>query len=462
MKMDQLEFSDIQGLLLSSYSSLPCAAYLMYEILDAGAASEWLQQILPCITNGTQRDKVSSFNIAFTAEGLSTLGVDQATLATFSFAFAEGMTPEYRSRILGDTDENRPAAWTWGGPTTQPIHVLLMLFGRDESTLASLVGGPEFAPAGVRLVIKLEAGRHPDQKEHFGYLDGVGQPVIEGSGNKKRQVNRTGHATEIKPGEFILGYGNEYGQPSESPSTRLDSRQVLPKNQRGDGDLGRNGSYLVFRHIQQRVAQFWNYLDNIARDVNDQPDPVRREFLGAKLVGRWKSGAPLVRTPNADDPKLSAANDFEYRRLDSHGLKCPIGAHIRRANPRNSLGSDEAEAVKSMRRHRLLRRGRSYGPRQADPMVDDGKDRGLFFIALSADIERQFEFVQQTWVNNPTFGGLHGEVDPLVGHKPTQFTLQAEPVRRRLLGLSAFVAIRGGAYFFLPGLKALRYLSSLL
>jgi deferrochelatase/peroxidase EfeB len=120
-------------------------------------------------------------------------------------------------------------------------------------------------------------------------------------------------------------------------------------------------------------------------------------------------------------------------------------------------------------RHRILRRGRSYGHRPADPRIDDGVDRGLHFLCLNSDIERQFEFVQQTWVNNPVFGGLNGEVDPLIGNisraetatTNALFTVQADPLRSRVHNLQRFVTVKGGAYFFLPSISALRYLGSL-
>jgi deferrochelatase/peroxidase EfeB len=180
------------------------------------------------------------------------------------------------------------------------------------------------------------------------------------------------------------------------------------------------------------------------------------------------SGAPLVKYPSSDPhagtPTLSKENDFEYDATDAHGFACPVGSHIRRANPRDALGPDPETALKSANRHRLLRRGRSYGQRLTDPFVEDGGERGLHFICLNGDLERQFEFVQQTWVNNTTFAGLHCESDPLVGNQDEssrRFTVQADPLRSRVHNLRSFMTVRGGAYFFLPGLKALRYLASL-
>ncbi len=216
--------------------------------------------------------------------------------------------------------------------------------------------------------------------------------------------------------------------------------------------------------MSQNVADFWGFLDEATRTSNGRSDEKTRERLGAKFVGRWKSGAPLVQAPGEDRPDLANENNFEYAKLDPHGFACPFGAHVRRANPRDSLGDDPEDALARTRRHRLLRRGRSYGPRAADPLVEDGKERGLHFICLNSDIERQFEFVQQTWINNPVFHGLTGEVDPLIGDVDRGkglLTMQSDPIRTCIHDLRGFSTVKGGAYFFLPGLRALRYLSSL-
>jgi len=171
-----------------------------------------------------------------------------------------------------------------------------------------------------------------------------------------------------------------------------------------------------------------------------------------------------VLSPDGDNPELARADDFAYRETDERGFKCPIGSHIRRSNPRDSLGPTAAKAKATANRHRILRRGRSYGDRPKDRLVDDGIDRGLHFLCLNSDIERQFEFVQQTWCNNPVFGGLNGEVDPLVGNLTRGdeiFTVPADPLRTRVHNLERFVTVKGGAYFFLPSISALRYLAAL-
>jgi len=226
-------------------------------------------------------------------------------------------------------------------------------------------------------------------------------------------------------------------------------------------DFGRNGTYLVFRKLAQHVGLFRDFLTQNA-------PPGGQDLLAAKLVGRWASGAPLTLHPTRD-PGI-ASNDFGYHKKDRNGFQCPIGAHIRRANPRDDLEHDSQQSVLTVERHRILRRGVLYGPRLLEGKPDDGQPRGLLFICLNADIRRQFEFIQQTWLNNPKFAGLHNDRDPIVGanREPGQppkgryeMIIQQETVRKRLRDLPRFVTMRGGGYFFLPGIKALRFLISL-
>jgi Dyp-type peroxidase family len=220
--------------------------------------------------------------------------------------------------------------------------------------------------------------------------------------------------------------------------------------------LGRNGSYMAFRKLRQDVAAFRRYLAERATSTADE------EWLAAKLMGRWRSGAPLALSPDHDDPALGAdhkrRNDFLYYDDDPNGFKCPIGSHIRRMNPRDHF-KDEMIQVN---RHRLIRRGTVYGPLLPDGVLeDDGAERGIFFVFIGADLQRQFEFVQSQWVNQGIFIGAPGEKDPIVGANDGTgvFTIPKQPVRRRLHGLSQFVTNRGGEYFFVPGLRALRWLA---
>lgn len=456
--MAELEREDIQGFLLSAYGHLPCAAYLVLRVSDAAAGRRWLARRAAEVTTAVRKQEGFSTNLALTATGLHKLGLDAEGLATFPRAFREGMATEKRARVLGDTKESAPSAWRWGNEPN-PVDILLLVFAAGEEELEVQLGRQREelkTSGGVEEVLTLSAGRQPDTKEHFGFADGIGQPVIEESGRLPRQMDQTGHATVLKAGEFIIGQEDDYG-----------FAPLIPRAA-GMEDFGRNGTYLVFRQLRQHVAEFWRFMDEATHRPDGTSDPEARARLGAKCVGRWTSGAPLVKypagDPHAGTPTLSKENDFDYYEKDAHGFACPVGSHIRRCNPRDALGPDPQTALKSANRHRLLRRGRSYGHRLANPLVDDGAERGLHFICLNGDLERQFEFVQQTWVNNTVFAGLHGESDPLVGNQDDtggKFTVQGDPLRTRIHNLRSFVTVQGGAYFFLPGIRALRYLASL-
>ena len=456
--MAHLERDDIQGFLLSSYSHLPCATYVLLRVVDPAASRRWLALVADEITTAEGKQKGSSLNLAITSTGLRNLGLDLAGLATFPRAFQEGMATSQRSRILGDAKESAPSLWSWGN-VSEPVDILLLIFAADENVLdAELRRRREEinTAGGVQEVLALSAGRQHDTREHFGFADGIGQPVIEDSGRLSGQLKRTGHATVLKAGEFILGYDYDYGSPIDIPRAS------------GMPDFGRNGTYLVFRQMAQHVAEFWRFLDEATRCPDGTSDPEARERLAAKFVGRWRSGAPLVKYPSGDPhagtSTLNSENDFQYYEKDAPGFACPIGAHIRRANPRDALGPDPQTALQSAQRHRILRRGRSYGDRIDNPFVEDGAQRGLHFICLNSDIERQFEFIQQTWINRTTFAGLHCESDPLIGNLNKinkVFTVQDDPLRTRVHNLKRFVTVKGGAYFFLPGLRALRYLGRL-
>ena len=221
--------------------------------------------------------------------------------------------------------------------------------------------------------------------------------------------------------------------------------------------LGKNGTYVVFRKLHQRVAAFRQYL----KEYSSTPE--EEELLGAKLMGRWQSGAPLALCPMHDDPQLGADpkrnNDFLFKEDDPEGFKTPPGSHIRRMNPR------DADISGFMRFHRMIRRGTSYGPLLPPGVIeDDGAERGLAFVFIGASLERQFEFVQQEWVNKGQF--FHGPTDvkdPIAcaNNGSGSFTIPRDPIRRRLQGLPAFVVTRGGEYFFAPGLRALRWLAEL-
>jgi Dyp-type peroxidase family len=451
-----LEKEDIQGLLARGFGSLRFASFLLLGVTDPVAARGTLAGWAGTLTTAQQRQVDVAVNLALTAAGISALAPDVARQAAFSEQFSAGMTSDYRSRLLGDTGDDDPRGWAWGGPGSEVVHVLLLVYADTADRLAArcddLTGEAE--SGGLRLLERL-ATSELTPRENFGFHDGISQPQIEGLGAGRKPG-------EVKPGEFVLGYRNEYGLLTERPmvSPATDPHGLLSRDVEGSGraDLGRNGSYLVLRTLRQDVDAFHMFADTATRDAAGRPDPARAALLAAKIVGRWPSGAPLVLAPGQDDPSLSDANDFGYHAVDARGLACPLGSHVRRTNPRDSLepgpGTDASMAIN--RRHRLLRRGRRYGS------PTSGEECGVHFICLSANLARQYEFVQHTWVNNPVFNGLDDETDPLVGRrgsKRSYFTTPARPVRRRYTELPQFVHVRGGAYFFLPGIRALRFLA---
>ncbi|HEX2911622.1 MAG TPA: peroxidase [Chloroflexia bacterium] len=470
-----LELEDIQGLLVRGYGNLKAACYLLLAINDPVATRAWLNSIALHLTGGTTKPESEALNLALTASGLARLGLDDTILSQFAAEFTAGMADPVRSRVLGDIGESSPANWQWGGPATQPVDLLLLLFASDAVTLEAAYQryAQDFATGGLIEIKKLDTGEL-SEREHFGFRDGISQPVIEGLPLSESPMNI------IKPGEFILGYPNEYNLYTERPllPSSADPQKVLPNapEDKKQVDLGRNGTYLVFRQLSQDVSGFWRFMDRATRRPDGSADMAARVKLAARMVGRWPGGAPLLKSPDRDDPALSEENNFSYYNEDARGHKCPIGAHIRRSHPRDSLdpqpGTDKS--IEIDKRHRILRRGRSYGaplPVQewiaADGPVDapdDAMERGLHFLALCGNISRQFEFIQHTWVNNPRFDGLYDDADPLLGTRGPDggiFTIQGSPVRQRVKGIPPFVTVRGGAYFFLPGLKAVRYLASL-
>jgi Dyp-type peroxidase family len=462
---EPLELDDVQGLIARAYADLKAARYLLLQVDDAAAAGSWLSSVLHQITPAPAHPAQIALNVAFTVSGLKRLGLQQNVIEQFSNEFTAGMTTPHRRRMFGDLGPSAPEQWSWGGPATPSPDLLLLVFALDAATLDRYCDELARGYAGVSEVLQLDAVIDLDGREQFGFADGISQPTIEGLSRRTDIPPNT-----IRVGEFILGYVNEYGLYTDRPllPAAQDAPGVLPRDVQGSGraDLGRNGTYLVFRQLAQDVRGFWRYLDTLAKGDTD-----RRIWLAAHMVGRWPGGAPLTLSPDRDDPLLASANDFTYQFADALGMGCPIGAHVRRSHPRDSLdpAPGTARSVQLDKRHRLLRRGREYGPPVpadallADPPPDDAQ-RGLYFISLGANIGRQFEFVQHSWVNNPKFDDLYDEPDPVAGYHPpgaSNFSIPQDPFRLRLQNLPQFVTTRGGAYFFLPGLRALQFIASL-
>ena len=444
-----VELDDVQGLAFYGYLEQPFARYLLVRFeSDAPRARGWLAKILPEVRHARAAQEgrpAETLQVAFTAQGLLALGLDEAReLSLFPHEFGAGMHSAERARILGDVGDGAPERWEFGGPSS-PLHALLMLFAdTEEKVLLARARHEELLEAAGARVVHQDAGHiFPDQCEHFGFRDGISQPHVEGGPRTKKPSPEL----SVPPGELLLGYTNAYDDPTPTMTIR-------------GVDVGKNGTFLVYRTIRQDVVGFWSAIYERARPARGEDADAAAARLAAKTVGRWRSGAPLVLHPEHDAASARTENHFGFAENDPAGLRCPLGAHIRRAHPRDSLPPSPAESLETSRRHRLVRRGRPYGPRAMWPVFgkkDDGVDRGLVFIALNASIRRQFEFIQQTWLNSRKFARLYEESDPILGQAGGAFTLQGSPVRRRLEGLPSFTRLRGGGYFFLPGIRALRF-----
>lgn len=472
-----IEKKDIQGLLIRGHGELSEGAYLLLHIESAAKARGWLGEMLPQITDGESKPPVARLQIAFTHAGLARLGCGSDVLSGFLVEFIHGMDSPYRTRILGDLDESAPEKWRWGGPESPAVHVLLCAYAVDEKALeeqlSELRRGLE--GGGLRLLEVLGTESNPYQKEHFGFRDGLSQPFIAGLG-------KTGPKDNTLPaGEFILGYPNAYQLLPDSPEVpaALDPAGILPASHRSKGmkDFGKNGSYMVFRQLKQDVPSFWKQVRDFASLGEAADLPGECIGLASKMVGRWPNGNPLVLAPEEEGKAIPKPqnNDFGYAKTDELGFKCPLGSHIRRSNPRDAMpGIKPAASIKVSNKHRILRRGRNFGPPLAPSFLpedllqaeDDGKERGLHFICFNTNISRQFEFIQHTWCNNTKFAGLYNDPDPILGIKDSRnkavehdFSVQASPVRKHVRGLTRHVHVLGGAYFFMPGIKALRFLA---
>ena len=489
----EVEVEDVQGLVARSYRALEHAAYVPAQFGDAAGARAWVGALAAAgVTHvghrtGDVQEKGHARNLAFTSGGLKAMGLGDDALRTFSREFQEGMAEEHRSRALGDVGPTCPETWRWGGPKNTPVHAMLFLFADSAASLASLLEEERRrADAnGVKLGQPLDSVTLKDDKEHFGFHDGIAQPRIAG-------ITKAGSG-EIPAGEVVLGYPNAYGKIPLSPTVadagpareHLPLQPMDPDAEPGcvpRRDLGKNGTYVVFRQLEQDVRAFWAFADERAGH-----DAEARKRLASKMVGRWPNGAPLTRHPDAEPPVFNAAkgNSFYYtseKFPDRHGERCPVASHIRRTNPRDGMMPNPRGSLLVADRHRLLRRGRAYGPPLAEsfdpgdilaaPEERAREERGLHFICFNSDLVRQFEFVQNTWVNSMKFDGLYSESDPVIAphsdpatephpENVAGFVEPRCPVRHRETKMERFVTMRGGAYLFMPGLKALKFLAEM-
>jgi Dyp-type peroxidase family len=467
-----IDYSDVQGTILRGYR-VDLARHFILSITNAAAAGALIGALvdgtggLPRITTAARWTvKPECFlNIAFTAAGLAALGVTPAQLATFDTAFQRGATSSTTANLVGDVGASAPSEWIGGLANGAQVHVVLSLWvDEDPSVLEAVTARLRAAFAGCMTELSAHDGRAlPDNKVHFGYRDNIAQPTVIGAPPRKCPI--PDGQPPVATGEFLLGYDNESGAPYT----------VQP------AELSTNSSYAAFRILEQDVAGFEAFLTQYAAQAG-----IDAEMLAAKVCGRWRNGNPLELAPDAPEQALplSQLNDFQYTADDTLGLKCPIGSHIRRNNPR-----DEAIVGTDSTHHRIVRRAMPYGPAY-DPAHPDPvpTPRGLIGYFINASIFNQFEFLTGQWNLLSTFvksakapcgSGTGNAVFNISGEdvflgvndpspsspNPSSFTLPAcgasSSANKTLTGFSRLITTRGGAYCFLPSITGLRYLAQL-
>ncbi len=460
-----LEFGQIQSTILREYyrdDAPQFEHFIFVHFSDDEGGREFIKQLLPMVTSCAHVDAgvdcVLNIGLTYPAVDLFGFGGQTHALDERDYeatgtieAFKCGMKARAET-ILGDIGESLPKHWQ-DVFKEERIHAVIWMTAHDEAHLGKTCQKVEKVLAASPTVERLHdeeprgfTGKYAGT-EQFGYADGIAQPSILGSGlpdnpgdgtpRKRRGWDR------LQPGEFVLGQIDESGQKQFRSSFFI------------------NGSFMVFRKLRQHVGRFREYVGDVAQRNGTTP-----QMIGAKMIGRWESGAPLVLSPDADDPGLGSDaarnNDFRYAD-DPDGLRCPLGAHIRRNNPREDpTGPGAVQA----RLHRIIRRSTPYGSRLPEGAAEDGKDRGVIFVVINADIARQFEFVQQNWVNSvlsSTILTLPADRDPIIGqqlpgHEAGKFLMPSSNRKKAptvAWGLPTFVTTRGGAYFLLPSLDAL-------
>lgn len=489
---EMLEQGEIQSIVFGPMGRLSHGRMLAFHIppdTDVAGRREWLGRIVAKLSFGDAPPAHSAMIALFGPDGLRRLGLDEAggndPLESFPLAFRQGMSSPYRSRVLDDGGPNDPGEWLWGAQGN-PVDAVVNCYAESPQVLDGMVAMLEAASrdTGIPIVHRLDLtviGARADaadgckRKVHdqFGFADGISQPVIRGTGREACVPVHSMHL--VNAGEFLFGYRDEHGfyPPSPTVPGRADPLGIL-RAIGTDGsitagkaplhDFGRNGSFMVVRQLWQHVERFEDYCRHAAGDVSDLTGkPVTPDWVAARIVGRWKDGSSLIQNPEKPAGR-SPDNDFTFGAEDPQGLRCPLGAHVRRSNPRASLNTDLDTQIRITRRHRILRVGRTYSAAAADA----GTEKGLLFMCVNASIERQYEFIQQTWMAAGNFHGLRGEKDPLIGNQMVDEA--GDPVGRfaiptwegaiALSAMPSFVTTRGGGYFFLPSRSALRYMLS--
>jgi Dyp-type peroxidase family len=450
-RLRSLQLEDIQGNLLKGYG-LPHAAHLFVRVHDAVAGQQLVGDLASEVTSARARcngHAETTLNVALSARGLRAIGLPPEILETFPAEFRQGMAA--RADRLGDDGVSHPDGWEEGLRQGQ-VELVVSLHARSPDALGArldvLRERAESTP-GLDVGRPQRAATLPDEphygREHFGYSDGFAQPAIAGGPVKMRPGDgvpgRRRGWRAVKAGEFVLGYPDEDGGVPPAPAA----------------PYGRNGTFMVFRKLCQDVVGFRAML-RAAADALWSGD---EELVAAKIAGRWRDGTPIMLAPTSRELELAAqsrrTNAFRYG-SDPGGRVCPIGAHIRRANPRDGLYG----GGQRVRRHRIVRRGMPYGPPLPPGSPDDGAERGLLFVCFNASIARQFEVVNGWCMDGNAFG-LGGDRDFMLGDNGAhegKMTLQGD-TPTFLAPTLPMVVTRGGEYLFQPSISALHALGQL-
>lgn len=443
-----LDLGDVQGLIVRGYT-MPVARHVLMRVVSAGDARKGLGSLVdgddrrPQVTTGTPWAVKPDccLNLSITFAGLRALGVSEESLGSFPEEFAAGAVS--RADRVGDVGPSAPSRWL---PVFRDpgLHLVLSLFGQSQEAVNratdDLLAG---VTPGLSELCRLDAALLGRRADHFGYVDGISQPTIDSA-----PPSGVPDGMPVAPtGEFLLGHASQFDQFTYPVPTPLT--------------LGRNGSFAAFRMLAQDVDAFHELLAEQSRRTG-----MSVELVAAKMCGRWRNGTPLVLSPTTDTPDPPLApdelNDFDYvgRFGDERGERCPVGAHIRRMYPRGSRVAND-----SGHKHRIVRRGLTYGPAHDPSRPGDGHERGLLGLFIGVSLKDQFEFIMREWANDGLFApGLGRSKDPLLGAgegADGRLPVPGPMGRTVLTDLPRLVTTRGGAYCFLPSVTGIRYIASL-
>ncbi len=507
-----IDFYDVQGNIMINYAEFGYikSRYAFLEVTRGEDGRDFLKEIAPLITSSALKENgiISlpevTTNISFTYNGLKRLGIPVLSLHAFPDEFVMGI--RNRTSILGDNSASSPKEWD--KVYREEIHIFISIDAKEKEDLEARYAEIEKLVdkfQGVNLIkgckndkgelsnyqdasVIYDENGFPTAKEHFGYTDGISNPFFKGmtpemgeviGGGKK--LNYDSPLSEenwgpIETGEFILGYRDEANEYSAAPIPKL---------------LSKNGSFMVFNKFHENVGRFNDYLDTATEKYN-----IDKEELAAKFVGRWRNGAPLTTFPTqeaadeiagerqrailamkqAKTPEELGKAHERFKAVNKHfigfdffddipGSRCPVGSHIRRANPRGALEFESKDAFSTPaaldNRRRMIRRGLPYGI--STPDSNDG-EHGTIIMTIVANIKRQFEFVVQQWLNYGNDFKLANDKDPITGDQDDEggrLVIEGDDnnVPKFLSGIPRFIETRGGVYLFIPSLTALKYIS---